>query len=156
MQPDKIETIKDETILFIRKNGSYTQATNDAWRAMREFIKTSELNPLALRYFGISHDNPKVVPEEKLRYDAAILAPTIKPTGDALEGILKGGKYALFTHKGRYSNLEKTFSQILSKWLPKSGEKFDEARSSFCEYFDMEKMKTNPQDLITKIYIPLL
>ena len=156
MQLDKIETIKDETIIFIRKLGGYTQSTNDAWRVMRDFIKTNELNPLALRYFGVSHDNPRVVPEEKLRYDAAIVAPGIKPNGDLSEGILKGGKYALFTHKGRYSNLEKTFSQIMLKWLPKSGEKFDETRSLFCEYLDMEKMKTKPQELITKIYIPLV
>jgi AraC family transcriptional regulator len=155
IEPDKIETIKEETILFIRKTGSYVKSPNDAWRAMREFIAANQLNVAGLRFFGISLDNPEITAEDKLRYDAAILAPTIKGKGEVGEKVLKGGKYAVFTHKGRYANLEKTFSQIFIKWLPASKEKLDETRDCFCEYLNMENIKIKPQELITKIYIPI-
>ncbi len=156
MVPDKIEVIKDETILFIRKTGNSEMATNDAWRAMRAFVEANQLLGLGLRYFGVSHDGLQMNKGDELRYDAAILAmPSAKGKEGVEEMILKGGKYAVFTHKGRYAHLEKTISSILSKWLPKSSEKFDETRSFFCEYIDMEKMKVTPSDLITKIYIPL-
>ena len=156
IEPDKIETIKDEAIFFIRKTGSYTKSPNDAWRAMREFIATNQLNNEGLRFFGISLDNPQITAEDKLRYDAAILVTTIKEKGEAGERVLKGGKYAVFTHKGRYANLEKTFVQIFNKWLPASKEKLDESRDSFCEYINMENIKTKPQELNTKIYIPIV
>ena len=156
IHPDKIETIRDETILFLRKTGSYAKSPNEAWRGMREFIASSKLNVEALRFLGIWLDNPRATPEDQLRYDAAIVAATIKGKGDVGEKALKGGKCAVFTHKGRYAHLDKTFTQIYMKWLPVSNEKLDETRECFCEYFNMENLKTNPQSLITKIYIQIL
>ena len=157
MVPDKIEVIKDETIFFIRKTGVYATATNDAWRAMRAFIEANQLLRTGLRYFGVSHDAFQINKNVEISYDAAIVAcPGARGKEGIEEVVLQGGKYAVFTHKGRYTYLEKTLSSILSKWLPKSSEKFDEKRSSYCEYIDMEGMKANPSEMITKIYIPLL
>ena len=76
--------------------------------------------------------------------------------GDVGHQILKGGKYAIFTHHGPYDGLEAVFHRIFLKWLPDSREIFDETRSTFCEYFKMELIKTAPAELVvTKLYIPL-
>jgi AraC family transcriptional regulator len=157
IEPDKIETIEDQTILFISKMGGDAKSPNSAWNDMRKFINTNQLTGSFLRYFGISYEKTHPIAKGEFRYEAAIVNnPAAKEKGELEEKVLRGGKYAVFTHKGKYSNLDMTFQQIRLKWLPKSKEKLDETRTSFCEYVDMEKMKTNPQELITKIYIPLL
>ncbi len=120
IQPNKIEkNMSDLNLLFVRKYGSYTQSPREAWQAMLGFIDKNHLNRLHMRYFGISHDDPQVTNECKLRYDAAILAPQgAKEKGEVGRQTLKGGKYAIFMHHGPYEGLEETFNIIFLKWLP--------------------------------------
>lgn len=152
IHPDKIEKhLPDLNLFFIRRHGNYTQSPWEAWQAMISFINDNQLDRLRMRYFGISHDDPHVTGEDKMGYDAAILTPH----GNKRQ-LLKGGKYAIFTHHGAYYGLEETFNKIFLKWLPDSQETFDESRPVFCEYFNIEYIKTEPEKLITKLYIPLL
>lgn len=155
--PDKIQTsLPDLNLLFVRRQGDYAQSPALAWQAMMGFIEESHLNPSEMRYFGISYDDPQVTSEEKLRYDAAILPlQGAKEKGEVGRLLLKGGKYAIFTHRGPYDGLEKVFDSIFMKWLPETGKTFDEARTVFCEYFNMECIGREPEKLVTEIYIPL-
>ena len=156
LKPDKIiQDLPDLNLLFARGYGSYTKSPDEAWQKMMRFIKENHLDPSKMRYFGISHDDPKVTSEDKLRYDAAILAPQgIKEKGEISRLVLKGGKYAIFTHNG--SDFEEIFDNIFLKWLPNSKENFDMTREIFCEHFNMEYTKMEPEKLISKIYIPLI
>jgi AraC family transcriptional regulator len=157
IKPDKIEkSLPDLHLFFIRRYGNYTQSPWTAWQAMTNFINENHLDRSKIRYFGISHDDPEVTNEDKLRYDAAILAPRgSTEKGEVGKQTLRGGKYAIFTHQGAYVGLEEAFNRIFLKWLPDSKETFDESRAVFCEYFNMEYVKTDPEKLITKLYIPL-
>lgn len=156
--PDKIENnLPDLNLFFVRRCGNYAKSPWAAWQSIRGFINDTQLDQSKMRYFGISHDDPQVTSEDKLRYDAAILAPYgAKEKGEVGRQILKGGKYAIFTHHGSYDGLEDAFNKIFLKWLPDSRENFDESRPVFCEYFHMEYVKTNPEKLVTKLYIPLM
>ncbi len=156
IHPDAIQKIDDLELLFIRSVGDYSKSPSEAWIKLHKFIEENSLDSKKLRYFGISHDDPNITPEGKLRYDAAILAPGVKERGEVGREILQGGKYAVFTHKGPYSTLEESFNRIFLKWLPASKETFDETRRCFTEYFHLEFVKTNPEKLVTKIFIPLL
>ena len=155
---DKIEkNLPDLNVFFIRKYGNYAKSPWEAWQSMIGFINENHLDRSKMRYFGLSHDDPQVTSENKLRYDAAILAPLgAKEKGEVGCQTLKGGKYAIFTHHGSYEGLETAFNKIFLKWLPDSREKFDESRPVFCEYFHMEYVKTEPDKLVTKLYIPLI
>ena len=157
INPDKIEkSFPDLNLLFIRRYGNYTKSPWAAWEAMIGFINENHLDRSKMRYFGISHDDPQITSEDKLRYDAGILAPLdVAAKGEVGHQILKGGKYAIFTHRGSYDGLEQTFDKIFLKWLSNSSEHFDENRPVFCEYFYMEYVRTNPDKLLTKLYIPL-
>jgi len=157
IKPDKIEkNLQDLNLLFVRRYGNYTQTPWLAWQAMIGFINENHLDRSKMRYFGISHDDPQITSEDKLRYDAAILAPQGgKEKGEVGRRVLKGGKYAVFTHHGSYDSLEEAFNRIFLKWLPVSKETLDETRGVFCEYFNMEFVKTDPAKLVTKLYIPL-
>lgn len=157
IKPDKVEkSLPDLNLLFVRKHGNYTQSPWSAWEAMSGFINENHLDRSRMRYFGITHDDPRVTSEDKLRYDAAILVPKgSKEKGEVGHQILKGGKYAIFTHHGSYDGIEEAFNRIFLKWLPDSKETFDKSRAVFCEYFNMEYVKTEPTKLVTWLYIPL-
>lgn len=155
IHPEKIEKISDLDLLFIRRLGKYTESASQAWESLHAYIDEHHLNRATLRYFGISHDDPRVTSEDKLRYDACILAPKGIAKGKIGHQTLKGGKYALFTHKGSYASLDQTFDRIFLKWLPDSQEHFDDTRPVFEEYFNIEFAKTDESKLLTKIYIPL-
>lgn len=157
ISPDKIEAIEDLDLLFIRRFGKYTESASQAWVSLHAFIIENHLDRAKLRYFGISHDDPGVTSEDRLRYDACILAPkSIQAKGEVGKQILKGGKYAIFTHNGSYAGINETFDRIFLKWFPDSKETFDETRSCFAEYFNIEFAKTDESKLVTKIYIPIL
>jgi AraC family transcriptional regulator len=156
IKPDKIEKISDLPLLFIRRYGNYTKTPWDAWKAMGDFLNENHIDRSKLRYFGILQDDPTVTDENKVRYDACILAPSgVKEKAEVGKETLKGGKYAVFTYLGAYDKLEQTFINIYLKWLPESKEELDEERAPFCEHFHMEYIRTDPTKLVTKIYIPL-
>lgn len=157
IKPDVIEkNLPDLKVLFIRRCGSYERSPAEAWIAMKKFMHDQGIEQSKIRSFGISHDDPNVTMENHLRYDAAILSPGTNEQGEVGRQTLKGGKYAVFSHFGPYESLKTTFDQIFLKWLPTSRESFDENRSVFTEYFNCEFIQTNPEKLITKIYIPLM
>ncbi len=156
IKPDSIEEISNQNLYFIRRCGNYAKSSSSAWDSMLSIIGKKQLDKSQLRYFGIAYDDPKVVSEENLRYDAAIASK--KPLSlieDLGNQTVKGGKVAVFTHKGAYKNLEETFSNIFFKWLPQSEEALDEKRQILSEFLNLEYKEKDPAKLITKIYIPL-
>lgn len=156
VHPDTIETVPDMDLLFIRKYGNYNSSPWKAWQAMSEFMHQHHLDDTKLRRISISYDDPKITSEEKLRFDACIPAPSgIKESGEVGRRVMKGGKCAIFTHHGPYETLDQFFTSICTKWLPTSGENFDDTRPPFCEHFHMELLRSDPSKLVTKVHIPL-
>ncbi len=157
IQPDQIEKIVDLHLLFIRKVGNYHTSSQEAWDAMRAFIQENQLDKSKIRYFSISHDNPQVTSEEKLRFDACIqTSQEVREKGEVGRQLLKGGKYAIFIHHGPHASLHEIFDRIFLRWFPSSKENLDDARSIFCEHFHLEYVDVDESKLVTKIYIPLL
>jgi AraC family transcriptional regulator len=154
--PDSIEKTEDLDLLFIRKWGDYTDSGPLAWESMFAFIDENHLDKQNIRYFGITHDDPNVTTAGKLRYDACILAQPNIPTKESIgRQILKGGKYAIFTHSGSYEGIDQTYDRIFFRWLPECEENPDVTRACFAEYLNKEFDKIDPSKLVTKIYIPL-
>lgn len=126
IHPEKIEKIPDVNLLFIRRIGNYTTSSQSAWDAMLAFVKKSRLET-KVRYFSISHDDPYITSEDKLRFDACIQVPQgIQEEGEIARQTLKGGKYAIFTHPGSHNTLTETFDRIFLKWLPETKENNNE------------------------------
>ena len=154
IKPDKIEKIPDLNLFFIRRVGN--SATENAWKAMVAYIKDNQLDRSRMRYFSISHDDPQVTSEDRLRLDACIQTSQEVPMkGEISQQILKGGKYAIFAHHGPHTGIQGVCDRIFLRWLPDSKENFDDVRPVFCELFNLEYMDVDESKLITKIYIPL-
>lgn len=151
----EILKIKAIPVLFVRKTGSYEETPEQAWKVLIQFAEKTGINLSDSRHFGMGLDDPSTTKAENLRFDACITAPKeIKPEGEVSRQVLKGGRYAIFEHKGSFHTLPKTYDRIFKEWYPEHKDELDES-PSFCEHINVELMDTKPDELITKIYIPM-
>ena len=66
---------------------------------------------------------------------------------------LSGGRYALFTHRGALSGLQKTYQYIYGTWLPSAAAELDD-REDF-EAYERRVISPESPDNEVKIYIPI-
>jgi AraC family transcriptional regulator len=118
------------------------------WAAGKGVVKAD------VRTFGIYYDDPTSKPKNELRSDACLEIPkSFVPDGDAKLLHTPGGRSAVFTFTGPYSELEKPYRWLYDTWLPQSGEEVRDA-PPFEEYLN-DARNTPPQHLKTAICIPL-
>ena len=108
----------------------------------------------AMKTLGISHDDPDITSDDKVRYDAAVVVTQpVQPEGDFGVMEIAGGRYAVFTYRGPYEGLTRMYQQIFGAWLPKSGQTLRDA-PAFEQYLN-NPQNTQPADLLTLVHIPL-
>lgn len=104
---------------------------------------------------GIGHDDPRITPEERIRYDACIaIKKEVAPEGEIGVQKIAGGRYAVVLHKGPYDRFSETYNAIFSWWLPESGERL---RNDPCFeiYLNRAAHRTKPENLRTEICLPI-
>ena len=153
MQPE-IRIRSDKTILYVRRTGDYNKSSGEAWSAVCQFAFPRGLVGRDVEFIGISHDDPDITAEDKLRYDACItVEKDVKPEGEVGVMTLKGGRYAVFLHQGPYHELKATYRMIYKDWLPASGMKL--RNSTEFEVYLNDPDRTKPENLKTEIFIPV-
>lgn len=142
-------------VLFVRKTGHYMNSADAAWKTMVEFVTEHELFEKAVARYGISHDNPRVIEEQNLRYDACLelLENEVQEQGEVTKKVISGGKYALFLHEGAYEFIGETFKNI-GDWIVENGISLRD-EPQFQKYLDLDPTNIKEEDLKTEIYIPL-
>ncbi len=161
MLKPKILELKPVEILYVRKEGDYTKSAGEAWEVLMGFAYQNKIkykkNLMGkdAMMFGIGHDNPNVIDEEKLRFDACITwdDKSVKPEGEISSKIIEGGKYAVFLHKGAYENLKATYDDI-GDWIVESGLDVRDL-PMFEKYLNRDPRRTKTENLKTEIYVPL-
>jgi len=149
----RIETIEPMTAACMRHVGPY-ETCGETWRKLMAWARAEELLGEKTVTVGIPHDNPRITPAEKLRYDACIsVADDFEPQADNIRlRRIGGGEYGVVTHRGSYETLFGTVDK-LNDWLLRSDR---QARISrlllFCRNV-MEFPDTN--ELITDVCVPL-
>jgi AraC family transcriptional regulator len=158
----KIVELKPVEVLYVRKEGAYDKSAGEAWKILMGFAyknkikyKKNLMGKDAMMY-GIGHDNPNIIDEDKLRFDACITwdDKTVKPEGEILSKIIEGGKYAMFLHKGAYESLKATYNEI-GDWVVESGLDVRDL-PMFEKYLNRDPRRTKPENLKTEIYVPLI
>ncbi|MCF8369638.1 MAG: AraC family transcriptional regulator [Bacteroidales bacterium] len=151
----KFKELKDKKVIYINSKGDYSgRGTEIAWEKVCAFAEKNKLFGWKTEFIGISHDDPNVTDAERLRYDACVtVTKEVKPEGDVGVKTIKGGRYAMFLHKGPYTNFQKTYDFIYGIWLPESKKELRDA-PCFEKYLNTPE-KTKPENLKTEIYIPL-
>jgi AraC family transcriptional regulator len=140
-------------LVFLRHVGPYGEVGATWGRLMMWAGMRGLLGP-GMKMIGIVHDDPDVTPPEKVRYDAAVVVTRpVEPQGDVGAMELPGGPYAVFTHRGPYDELGKTYQAIYGGWLPRSGRQLRDT-PAFEEYVNSPR-DTRPEDLVTLIHVPV-
>ncbi len=123
--------LRPRRVGFIRATGPYSTACATAWDQMLEWLDKSGLRQEVAQGFGLSHDNPDIVPPEDRRYDACIELPPGINESD-LQGLLfdylPGGAYARHRHRGDYKLNGKLIKLMRDEWAATSGLEIDHTR----------------------------
>lgn len=156
MLEPKILNLENIEVLYVRKTGDYKKCSFEAWETLINFVNKDYFIRNDVMMYGIGHDNPHVTDIDKLRYDACVsfIDKTIQPKGEIQSKIIDGGKYAMFLHKGAYSELINTYDGV-SNWIIQSGVELRDL-PIIEKYLNKNPTICNPEDLRTEIYIPLV
>lgn len=150
------------TIFYVRKTGAYETSASEAWNILMSFAYEQKIKfrknimGKETMLFGIGHDNPSLVEENLLRYDACITCEdeSIELKGEVFKKVLEGGKYAVFLHKGAYENLKTTYAEIMD-WVVQEGIRLRDV-PLFEKYLNRDPRRTKPENLRTEIYVPII
>ena len=148
-----IQTVAPMRVAFLRHLGPYGEVSATWERLLVALGKEGLLGGDSL-FLGICHDDPEVTPSKKLRYDACVtIDRAFKPGPEIGAQTISGGEYAVATHFGAYTTMDRTYARLFGFWLPRSGR---ELRPQPCfEIYLNDPESTDPADLLTDIYLPL-
>ncbi|MCF8370457.1 MAG: AraC family transcriptional regulator [Bacteroidales bacterium] len=154
IQP-KIKSIAHIKVIFIRSMDDYnSESTGLAWKDLFLFAKEKKLFGWKTEMIGIGHDDPNITETNLCRYDACItISKEVKPEGRVGVQAIEGGKYAVFKYKGPYQRLGAVYNTIFGKWYPESGLELRDF-PVFEKYINNPE-KTNPEKLLTEIWVPV-
>lgn len=156
LSPQICET-EQKSLIYIRVIAPY--GTQDvykrAWEELHQFAADNNLLQKSNEWLGISFDDPNTTQTNKCRFYACLtIDKPIVPTGKIGCKNIKGGQYAVFTHKGSYNGLNDFYKNIWFGWLPTSNYRLRKA--TFFEKYVTDPNKVKEEDTITEIYIPIL
>jgi AraC family transcriptional regulator len=122
-------------VAYVRHVGSYAH-TCVAWDQLAPWAWKHELVPPAQSMIGISLDNPQVVEESALRYDACVTIPVgfdKEAHSDVQFRTLEGGLYAVYSFYDTVDKFGLLFQHVYGESLPASEyEADDRAPLEFC------------------------
>jgi len=151
----RIIELEPSKAIYVRLMGNYQSLDYcGAYSKLWDFVKENNLYTPGIEYINISYDDPKVTETDKLRTDVCLIIhkPAV-PKGDIGVRDVAGGKFAVFTYVGSYSNLFSVFNTIYGTWLPQSGYqlRMEQGYEKYMNHPD----ETPEDELITEIYVPI-
>lgn len=151
----EIRRIAEKEVLFVRRSGPYADAAATAWSALMGFAYQTKSLTADTELIGISHDDPEITPESRVRYDACVtFSGNLRPEGDVGTQTISGGRYAVFLHRGPYQEMVHTLRAIFAGWLPASGARLRDC-PAFEVYLNRDPRRTKPENLCTEIWLPV-
>jgi len=106
----------------LRHVGPYGPGVADFWQA--------EVYPWMVAHrlldqprYGISQDDPSIVPAEQCRYDACVALPEgFEAPRQMLTTTLPGGRYAVLRFEGTVFQISEHWQALLRDWLPRGSD----------------------------------
>lgn len=149
----KILNLEPKRVIGLRHVGPY-EDVGPTFTKLFEWAGSKGLMGPETKVLGVSHDDPNVTESSKIRFDACItIAKDVQADDSFVKQTLEGGKYAVLTHKGPYTELAPTYDWLFSVWLGDSKESLRDLPPFEIYLGDPET--TPPQELLTEIYLPL-
>lgn len=142
---------EDLNLIYIRIVGQYGEEMpyKTAWDKLMKFLKEKQALSAATRFIGLSFDDPNVTIAGQCRfYACATIDKPVEAVGVFGTLRLRKGKYAVYTLKDNYSNLQEFYNNISVSFnhTIRHGMLFEE----YIHYTG-----TDSEAALTKIYIPI-
>ncbi len=144
--------LPERTIVFLKGHTNWDAAFDtliDAFKSLNEFLDKE----------GIKPNGPFITvytqtDDTGFSFQAAApvaSAPANPPKGDIAVGQAPGGKALKFVHRGSYDAMDSTYEAI-TNYLD---DKQLEAKDLFVEEYTSDPVKTDPNNLIINVFVPV-
>lgn len=155
INPVRTDTIPDMDVYSIRHRGDYDDS-DGAIEVLMNFSKDNNLFSKDFAIYAIAHDNPDITNIDKRRLDICI-SKTKEVNVISVEEIqsktLKGGRYAVFLHKGSPAKLVDTYGSIFGNWLFTSDIVLRD--EPIIQKFLNNKREVSETELLIEVYVPI-
>jgi AraC family transcriptional regulator len=149
----KVTRMAQLDVAFIRHVGPYEAVPETLWHKLADWAKARRI-PLDLIFLGIAQDSPGITPNEKLRFDAAIVVPgPFSPDGAIGHQVLGPAEFAVTTHVGHYRTLPQAYGTIVQRVVLLKGYRLGGLPS--IEFYRTTRVDANHEMNHTDIYIPV-
>ena len=158
--PMTLEMTPPRHLIFVRHYGfenllADKQSFLSLWNVLFEYADSHGLAFSPETLVGITHDDPYVTDEPKIRFDACL--PVVAPPAEANHPIgyryLRPGLCVARRHVGEMEEIAKTFAYIGVEWLP-SDDYCLSATSPF-EIYHCTRANGRLERIATDAYVPL-
>ena len=131
-EPDKLEEMlmsvevkeqDEKRIAFLTSPKGYELETIFAtWDKLIDWANKHGIEDDRQTRFGICYDNPSITPEDKCRYEAAIvIEPGTEVNVPYREAVVPAGHYAVAYYKDDAEKINAFITELCSTWFPESG-----------------------------------
>jgi AraC family transcriptional regulator len=147
-----LRELPDAWLWSLRHTGSYSGLGSTFGRL---FGAAAAAGVSFTRVLGLNHDDPDIIDEERLRYDACLEVPTREVPPFPLEArTLPGGLYAVAVHRGPLDTLLDTYLGLLGVWTLRAGVRLCD--EPVVEISLSDPANTPPAELVTELLARLV
>jgi AraC family transcriptional regulator len=147
-----IKTLDRLTVACVRHTGPY-DGCEAAWDKLLSWADEQRLNPKESMFLGICHDDPMLVADNDIRYDACItISDRMVPGEEVIIKEVGGMDFVSFLHVGPYDGLEDAYSRVQGDWMKHPRPL---AQGPSIEIYVNDPRQTPPDQLVTEVCLPL-
>ena len=119
----KVEALPERSIVYLSSARGYEiNSIYETWDKLNRWAAAQGLSDAWDIRFALCHSNPAITPEEKCRYDAAIVVDaTVAIVEPFQRSTLPAGNYAMAYYKDVPEKINNFMTEICSKWVCNSG-----------------------------------
>ncbi|MDX1812929.1 MAG: GyrI-like domain-containing protein, partial [Gammaproteobacteria bacterium] len=119
----KVEEQQEKTIAYLTAPKGYELDSIFAtWDKIIHWATNQGIEDDRQERFAICYDNPSITPEEKCRYEAAIVVrPNMEINSPYTKSVIPAGKYAVAYYKDDAEKINNFITELCSHWFPDSG-----------------------------------
>ncbi len=154
-QPE-IRELPSFIVNYVRVQDPFTdpEAFRNSWRSLASLTGAEGVPGPDEQYLLLARDNSVYTDSGHYRAYACLRLPkALAPAGRLGRMRVEGGRFAVFTHTGPYTELERLYCSIYRYWIPRSPYRLRD-----CSGF--EKFLNSPdhspdEEPVTEIYVPV-
>jgi AraC family transcriptional regulator len=119
----KVEQFEEQVACALASPAGYASASLlNTWDKLIGWANSNGIDEGQQKRFALCHDNPAITPDEKCRYEAAVVvSPEARIAEPFFRIVIPAGKYVVAYYKGAPEDTTKFHMSLYSDWFPNSG-----------------------------------